>query len=422
MLVTIFDLDGVTAVEILVKTAAYAACLVAAGSATALLALSRLDGETAQAVRRLAVASAAIAAAASALRIPVRASFLMGGSFGGAFDPAIVGMVVESPLGVSLWIRLVGLALVCLAVVNRPAARFAAGLGAVLVCASFSFRGHTLEEPRLVLGALVTLHLMGLAFWVGALAPLHRLARTDEKAAGSLAAEFGARAVWIVPGLVAAGAALFVLLTGGPVAALDTTYGQVLAVKLCLFALLLGLAALNKLLLTPALQSGARGAGSRLRRSIRLEIIAVLAILATTATLTTVASPEPPDHDGVQQADASNLELVAVGATVYGKHCASCHGKNLEGEPDWRRRRLDGTLPAPPHDATGHTWHHSDDQLFRLTKEGPGAVVGKGYRSTMPGFAGTLEDHEIWASLAYIKSRWPPEIREIQARRNEDAR
>ena len=117
-------------------------------------------------------------------------------------------------------------------------------------------------------------------------------------------------------------------------------------------------------------------------------------------------------------ADASDPALVALGAAVYGKHCASCHGRNLEGEPNWRRRRLDGTLPAPPHDATGHTWHHSDEQLFRLTREGPAAVAGKGYRSTMPGFAGTLEDREILAALAYVKSRWPARIREIQAKLN----
>ena len=122
--------------------------------------------------------------------------------------------------------------------------------------------------------------------------------------------------------------------------------------------------------------------------------------------------------DGSLRADASDPELVALGAAVYAKHCASCHGKNLEGAPNWRRRRPDGTLPAPPHDATGHTWHHSDELLFRLTREGPTAVVEKGYRSTMPGFADVLEDREILASLAYIKSRWPSDIRAAQARRN----
>ena len=125
---------------------------------------------------------------------------------------------------------------------------------------------------------------------------------------------------------------------------------------------------------------------------------------------------------GPLRADASDLELVTLGAAVYTEHCASCHGQNLEGEPNWRRRRADGTLPSPPHDATGHTWHHSDEHLFHITKEGPAAFVGKGYRSTMPGFAGVLDDREIWASLAYIKSRWPAEVREIQAKIDAAAR
>ena len=113
-------------------------------------------------------------------------------------------------------------------------------------------------------------------------------------------------------------------------------------------------------------------------------------------------------------ADASDPALVALGAAVYTEHCASCHGRNLEGEPNWRQRRADGTLPAPPHDATGHTWHHSDDMLFRLVRDGVAGIAGSDYRSTMPVYAGILEDREIWAVLAYIKSRWPPDIRKAQ--------
>ena len=291
MLSTVLGIDAATTVEILVKTGASAASLAAAGSALVLLALSRFDDATARSVRRIAVAAAVLAAAFSALRLPVRASFLMGGSVAGAFDPAIVAMVAESPVGTSLWTRLAGLALVCLVVFDRPAARLAAGLGVVLVCGSFALRGHSLEEPRLVLGGLVTLHLLGLAFWIGILAPLHRLAGSDPNAAGALATEFSRRAVWIVPAIAAAGVALFVILTGDPMAALGTPYGQLLAVKLLLFTLLLGLASLNKYRLTPALETGALRAGPHLRRSIRLEVVAVLAILATTATLTTLSSP-----------------------------------------------------------------------------------------------------------------------------------
>ena len=122
-------------------------------------------------------------------------------------------------------------------------------------------------------------------------------------------------------------------------------------------------------------------------------------------------------NQGALGADASDPELVALGATVYEEHCALCHGRNLEGEPDWQRRKADGTLPAPPHDETGHTWHHSDELLFRLTRDGPGAIAGDDYRSAMPTYAGILSDREIWAVLAHIKSQWPAEIQKVQASR-----
>ena len=80
-------------------------------------------------------------------------------------------------------------------------------------------------------------------------------------------------------------------------------------------------------------------------------------------------------------------------------------------------RNADGTLPAPPHDVTGHTWHHGDQLLFELTKWGPQAVIGSDYKSAMPGFSDTLSDDEIWATLAFIKSRWPDEIRAAQGAR-----
>ncbi|MEQ8391249.1 MAG: cytochrome c [Thalassospira sp.] len=106
-----------------------------------------------------------------------------------------------------------------------------------------------------------------------------------------------------------------------------------------------------------------------------------------------------------------DLKLVALGKKVYDANCASCHGVKFEGEANWRERGPDGLLPAPPHDETGHTWHHPDAVLFALTKFGPGAMAGDDYQSAMPGFADVLSDEEIVASLSYIKSRWPNDIR-----------
>ena len=67
-------------------------------------------------------------------------------------------------------------------------------------------------------------------------------------------------------------------------------------------------------------------------------------------------------------------------------------------------------MPAPPHDERGHTWHHPDAQLYEITRLGTEAVVGGGYRSRMIGFGDTLDDADIRAVLAFIKSTWPRQI------------
>ena len=113
-------------------------------------------------------------------------------------------------------------------------------------------------------------------------------------------------------------------------------------------------------------------------------------------------------------------EDVVQGAALYDEHCASCHGKNLEGAPDWRRMGADGLYPAPPHDETGHTWHHGDRLLFDYTKlGGEEALAVHGiadFESGMPGFGHVLSDDEIRDILAYIKSTWPEDIRRHQER------
>ena len=115
----------------------------------------------------------------------------------------------------------------------------------------------------------------------------------------------------------------------------------------------------------------------------------------------------------------ASVEVVSQGRQIYSDQCAACHGTDLEGQPDWRSPLPSGRLPAPPHDASGHTWHHPDDVLFRIVKEGTAAIVGGGYESDMPGFADVLSDPEIRAVLAYIKSTWPERERRYQERVSE---
>ncbi len=112
------------------------------------------------------------------------------------------------------------------------------------------------------------------------------------------------------------------------------------------------------------------------------------------------------------------------GQALYAANCAACHGANLEGQPDWRTAGPDGILPAPPHDKTGHTWHHGDALLFGYIKlGGAGSMREMGvdnFKSGMPGFGESLTDGDIWDILAYLKSTWPEDARQYQAERTRD--
>ena len=103
-------------------------------------------------------------------------------------------------------------------------------------------------------------------------------------------------------------------------------------------------------------------------------------------------------------------QKLAIGAQLYATHCASCHGAKLEGQPNWRQKLANGRMPAPPHDDSGHTWHHSDQWLFHVVENGMTPPLARpGYQSDMPAFKGKLSDGEIRAVLAYIKSHWSVE-------------
>ena len=109
---------------------------------------------------------------------------------------------------------------------------------------------------------------------------------------------------------------------------------------------------------------------------------------------------------------------VKMGEKVYLEQCASCHGVNLEGQVGWQDTMVDGMRLAPPHNKSGHTWHHPDEMLFNLTKYGFKAMINDDYKVSMPVYDGILSDEEIIATLSYIKSKWPDEVIEIHDKIN----
>ena len=140
---------------------------------------------------------------------------------------------------------------------------------------------------------------------------------------------------------------------------------------------------------------------------------AILAIggLALAGFAAAFALAQPSEGVGLLAPD--DPEVVALGQDIYAANCAACHGARLEGQPNWRIRSEDGLLPAPPHNASGHTWHHDDETLFILTKYGLAGLMENAPPSGMPAYEGVLSNEEIIAMLSFIKSTWPDELREL---------
>ena len=146
-----------------------------------------------------------------------------------------------------------------------------------------------------------------------------------------------------------------------------------------------------------------------------LTAISCLSLAGCALLASAVAWASTGTDDVLVQLRADDLQVVQAGEVVYQQNCASCHGEQLEGQPDWRSRTPEGLLPAPPHDATGHTWHHADDLLFEITKYGASVVINDpDYRSSMPAYKDILSDEQIIAALSFIKNSWPDDERQWQ--------
>jgi putative copper export protein len=284
------------AAAIVFKTLTYAATLGAAGAVfflryggTLITSVHRLR------IRRLVLGLALLSVLAGAAQIMVSAGS-MSGAAAGMWDGSLLRMVWQAGAGRANAARAVGL-LLAVSVVSPDRHSGLALLGAALAATSFAWTGHARSlSPDTIPVLLLSVHLLGVAFWLGALPPLLIVARDgDLPRVAAAAARFGAAALFVVGVLLAAGAALLWLLLGDVTALWGSTYGRYVMLKLTFVAGLLCLAAFNKLRLTPRLRGGDVLAVRSLRTSIRLELLAGMSILAVTATFTTLTGPPALD-------------------------------------------------------------------------------------------------------------------------------
>jgi copper transport protein len=147
---------------------------------------------------------------------------------------------------------------------------------------SLAASGHAATaSPQWLTRPSLFLHGIAVAYWVGALAPLAVTVRRRSEDLPRVLTQFSAIAVPLVGLLVLSGLVLSIIQLGSLRALVETQYGVILSIKLSLVILLLGLAALNRLLLTPWVV--ANNHTRPLLRSILTECVLVLCILAVVA-------------------------------------------------------------------------------------------------------------------------------------------
>ncbi|CAG1013225.1 MAG: cytochrome c [Anaerolinea sp.] len=102
------------------------------------------------------------------------------------------------------------------------------------------------------------------------------------------------------------------------------------------------------------------------------------------------------------------------GREIYLQNCAACHGAEGRGQFPEAPFQPDSTgrIGAPPHNDTGHSWHHSDVLLIRYVTEGGFSDLTRFY--LMPPFGDVLTDEQIMLVIAHIKTLWTDEQRARQ--------
>jgi len=137
-----------------------------------------------------------------------------------------------------------------------------------------------------------------------------------------------------------------------------------------------------------------------------LKVLAGAMLLGTGHVAIAHAADESPPLDP---------DSVKSGRAIYEQRCASCHGADARGAPNWQEPDERGELPAPPHNSQGHTWRHSDAMLYEMIAKGMRDPFNKTTRLTMPPFVDAMSPEQIRAVIAYLKTLWTPEQRAFQS-------
>jgi putative copper resistance protein D len=290
VLLSVWDASAIAA-----KTITYAATLGAAGAVWFLRYCDTLLARAPRLrIRRIVLGFSALSVAGGGLQLLISAGY-MSGAASGMLDGSLLHMAWQAGAGRDNSIRAIGLLLAAVgAWSGRPA--WPAWFGAAMAATSFAWTGHARLLAPAVAPLMLGVHLMGGAFWLGALVSLLCVARDcDVPRLAHVTARFGILAPYVVGVMLAAALGLLWMMLGGVAPLWSSDYGRIAMLKAGLVAALLCLAAFNKLRLTPRLLAGDAAAAGSLDISVRVELLMGVLILAVTAALTTITGPPALD-------------------------------------------------------------------------------------------------------------------------------
>jgi putative copper export protein len=278
-------------VSVTLRALGFVALFQAAGTAFFLTLFGGQLTESGSGIRRLGL----FAASGGILLVVAHLSLdaaRMAGEYTGLWDGDLQRRAWMSTNGAAQLLQAFGLLWVAVGL-RRGGKLALATAGGVLALIALLLTGHTsVNALRWLLAPLLAVHLLIVAFWFGALAPLYSVTQRESiNVAAKVVARFSAIAGWLVPCIALAGLGMALVLVPD-LSVLRRPYGLLLLGKLGGFGLLMILAAFNKWRLTPALSAGATSSLPALRRSIVAEFLLIVLVLGLTATLTTFYSPE----------------------------------------------------------------------------------------------------------------------------------
>jgi putative copper export protein len=295
--------DGPDALSVAFRAVSFVLLLNAAGIPIFISAFGRLMPGSLPEVRQLGVKLSVGALVFVTAHHALEAA-RMAGEMSGVMDPAMQMTALRSSEGAAFALRMFGLALVAVGLqlgVRSPihaavptatpgGALLLAIAGAILAVYAFTLTGHTSINPhRPAAATLLVIHLLVVAFWLGALWPLYLAATREPPATTTRVIDaFSLVAAWVIPAILLAGVALTALLIPG-LSVFQQPYGQLLLAKVSLFAVLMGMASLNKWKFGPACAEGNTRA---FKRTVLIEYVLICVVLAITSAMTTFYSPE----------------------------------------------------------------------------------------------------------------------------------